>query len=161
LKAIMRRTVSVDEYMDSLPQRFKSKFLERKMTYQLNKQVVRELRKCGKNMFIVVFSAEWCKDCAVNVPVLALLAERTEIKVRVFGGLKTDPLNPRERWRIPPSPPEVNAFDVVKTPHIIMFDRQGKQLGTIVENPKSENTLEEEILEIICQQSYASARTET
>ncbi len=102
-------------------------------------------------MVIVVFSAEWCKDCAANVPVLALLAEKTGVKVRVFGGLKTDPLNPKERWRIPPSPPEVKTFNVQKTPHIIMFDKQGKQLGTIIENPKPENTLEEEILHIMKQ----------
>ncbi len=100
---------------------------------------------------IVVFSAEWCNDCAANVPVLALLVEKTGMQVRVFGGLKTDPLNPEERWRIPPSPPEVKTFNIQKTPHIIIFDEQGKQLGAIIENPKPENTLEEEILQIIQQ----------
>ena len=99
----------------------------------------------------MAFSAEWCKDCAANVPVLALLPEKIGMKARVFGGLKIDTLNPKERWRIPPSPPEVKTFNVQKIPHIIIFDKQGKQLGTIIGNPKTENTLEEEILYMIQQ----------
>ncbi len=151
LKVIMKRTVSVNKYINKMAQPFKKKFSERKLAYQLNEEAVQELGSYAKDVVIVVFSAEWCKDCAPNVPVLALLAEKTGVKVRVFGGLKTDPLNPREKWRIPPSPPEVKAFNVQKTPHIIVFDKQGKQLGTIIENPKPENTLEEEILHIILQ----------
>ncbi|MFB0514693.1 MAG: TlpA family protein disulfide reductase [Candidatus Bathyarchaeia archaeon] len=151
LKIINKRTVSVEKYINKLAQPFKEKFSERKQTYQLNEEAVRKLKNYAKDVVIVVFSAEWCKECAASVPVLALLAEKTGVKVRVFGGLKTDPLNPKEKWRIPPSPPEVKAFNVRKAPHIIVFDKQGKQLGTIIENPKPENTLEEEILHIILQ----------
>jgi len=151
LKAITNRTISVDKYINEMPQPFKEKFSERKKTYQLNEETVQKLRSYAKDVVIVVFSAEWCKDCAANVPVLALLAEKTGVNVRVFGGLTTDPLNPKEKWRVPPSPPEVKTFNVQKTPHIIIFDKQGKQLGTIIENPKPENTLEEEILHIIQQ----------
>lgn len=149
LKVMIKRTVSVNKYINEMTQPFKEKFSRRKLTYQLSEEVVKKLRSYAKDVVIVVFSADWCKDCAANVPVLALLAERTGVKVRIFGGLKTDPLNPRERWRIPPSPQEVKTFDVQKTPHIIIFDTQGKPLGTIIENPKPENTLEEEILQII------------
>jgi hypothetical protein len=42
---------------------------------------------------LVVFSAQWCKDCATNIPVLALISEATGVDVRVFGGLKKDPLS--------------------------------------------------------------------
>lgn len=151
LKVITKKTVSVDEYINEMAEPFKKRFLERKQTYHLNEKAVRELRGYVKDVVIVVFAAKWCKDCAVNVPVLAILAENTGINVRVFRGLKTDPLNPKERWRIPPSPPEVKTFNVQKTPHIIVFDKQGKQLGTIIENPKPDNMLEEEIIHIIQQ----------
>lgn len=151
LKAIMKRTVSADKYINDLASPFKKKFLERKLTYQPNEEAVQKLRSYAKDAVIVVFSAEWCKDSIANVPVLALLAEKTGIRVRVFGGLKKDPLNPKEKWKIPPSPPEVKTFNVQKIPHIVVFDKQGKQLGTIVENPKPDNTLEEEILHIIQQ----------
>jgi len=145
----MKRTVSVDKYINKMAEPFKKRFLERKQTYRLNEKAVGKLKGHVKDVVIVVFAAEWCKDCAANVPVLALLAEELGMNVRVFGGLKTDPLNPKEKWRIPPSPPEVKTFDVQNTPHIIIFDKQGKQLGTIIENPKHENTLEEEIIHII------------
>lgn len=149
LKVITEKTVSVDKYINKMTEPFKKRFLERKQTYHLNEKTVGKLKGYVKDVVIVVFAAEWCKDCAANVPVLALLAEEPGMNVRVFGGLKTDPLNPKEKWRIPPSPPEVKKFDVQNTPHIIIFDKQGKQLGTIIENPKPENTLEEEIIHII------------
>ncbi|NIO38035.1 hypothetical protein GTO27_10085 [Candidatus Bathyarchaeota archaeon] len=40
-------------------------------------------------------------------------------------------------------------FEVQKIPHIIIFDSEGRQLGTIIENLKQENTLEKEIPAII------------
>jgi thiol:disulfide interchange protein len=152
LKAIRRRTVSANEYINKMAHPFKEKFSERRQTYQLNNEAVQRLKSYAKDLVIVIFSAEWCKDCAANVPVLALLAEKTGMKVRVFGGLKRDPLNPKERWRIPPSPSEVKTFNVQKTPHMIVFDKQGKRLGTIIENLKLEKTLEDEILHIIQQE---------
>jgi len=151
LQVIEKRTVSVDKYINELTWPFKEKFLERKQTYQLNEKAVQKLKNYAKDVVIVVFSGEWCKDCAANVPVLALIAEKTGMKVRVFGGLKTNPLNPKEKWKIPPSPPEVKTFNVKRTPYIIIFNKQAKQLGTIIENPKPGNTLEEEVLNIIQQ----------
>jgi hypothetical protein len=59
---------------------------------------------------------------------------------------------PEERWRIPPSPPEVETFSVHQSLQIIIFDKRGKQLGTIIENPTPANTLEEEILQLIQQE---------
>jgi thiol-disulfide isomerase/thioredoxin len=143
------RTVSVGRYINAMSQPFREKFLERKRSYQLNEAIVQRLRSYARDVVVVVFSAEWCKDCIANVPVLALITERIGMKVRVFGGLKKDPLNPKENWRIPPSPPEVKTFEVQKTPTLIIFNKYGKRLGTIVEKPKAENTLEEEILQII------------
>lgn len=124
-------------------------------TYSLKKDVVKELKKYVDKMFIVVFSAEWCKDCAANVPVLALLADKIELKVRVFGGLKKDPLNPNEKWRIPPSPPEVKEFEVERTPHTVIFHIDGRELGKIIENPAPNKTMEEERLQLMKQSKGA------
>ena len=99
----------------------------------------------------MVFSAEWCKDCAKNVPVLWLISEFTGLEVRVFGHIKTDPLNPKARWRIPPSPPEVITFDVKKTPWILIINKEGREIGKIIENPKYTGSVEEEILCLIGQ----------
>jgi len=148
LAKLTERTVSVKDYLAHTSGPFRERADERLRTYRLKEEVIKELRKHADKLFIVVFSAEWClKDCAPNVPVLSLLAEKTGIGVRVFGGLMKDPLNPRERWRIPPSPPEVRDFKVEKVPTIFVFNKNGEELGKIIENPSAGKTLEEDILD--------------
>lgn len=146
---LRQRTVDVNQYINSILPPFRDKFLEQKRTYQLKGSVVNKLRSFAADHIIVAFSAEWCKDCAANIPILALISEATGLEVRVFGGLKRDPLNPGRKWSIPPSPPEVEAFHVDKIPHILIFNTKGEKIGEIVENPREGLTLEEEILKMI------------
>jgi thiol-disulfide isomerase/thioredoxin len=145
---IRNKTVSASKYIDNLQPIFREKFLTRKHTYKLNQEAIAEIKEFADKYFIVAFSAEWCKDCAANIPVLALISEETGLEVRVFGGLMKDPLSHERKWRIPPSPPEVETFNVDKIPLIILFDKEGNEVGRIVENPKAP-TLEEELLKII------------
>jgi len=145
---IRKKTVPVNQYMDSLKQPFREKFLTRKQTYQLKREVLTQLKKFANKYVIVAFSAEWCKDCAANIPVLALISEATGLDVRIFGGLKKDTLSRTRKWRIPPSPPEVETFNVDKIPLMILFDKEGEEIGRITESPR-EPTLEEELLKII------------
>jgi len=145
----MTKTVSVTDYVMHMDEPFRSRFLERMKAYSLKEDVVEELKKYVDEIFVVVFSAEWCKDCTANVPVLALLAQKIALKARVFGGLKKDPFDPNEEWKIPPSPPEVKEFRVGKIPHIVVFHLTGQELGRIVEKPASGKTMEEEILQLV------------
>jgi hypothetical protein len=69
--------------------------------------------------------------------------------VRIFGGLKKDPLSHTQKRRIPPSPPEVETFHIDKIPTIVVMSKEGKEIGRIVESPKLTPTLEQEICEII------------
>lgn len=124
----MGRTVSVKDCIMHMNDPFRGRFLERMETYSLNEENVEELTKYVDGVFVVVFSAEWRQDCTANVPVIALLANKTGVKVRVFGGLKKDLLNPNEAWRIPLSPPEVREFKVERTPHIVIFHTNGREL---------------------------------
>jgi hypothetical protein len=112
LPEIDKKIVTVNKYMNSLDQVSRGKFLTRKHTYVLNRGALKTLKKVARKYTIVVFSAEWRKDCVTNIPVLALISEATGLKVKVFGGLKKDPLSHAQKWRIPPSPPEAQAFDV-------------------------------------------------
>jgi len=149
LEEIRRKTVSIADYISSMSNPFREKFLNRKESYQPNHEAIAKLKKEANKYSVVVFSAEWCKDCTKNVPVLWLISEFTGLEVRVFGHIKTDPLNPKTRWRIPPSPPEVKTFDVKKTPWILIFDKEGKEIGKIIENPKYTGSVEEELLYLI------------
>jgi len=149
LEEIELKAVPVNQYITSISEPSREKFLERKKVYKLNLEAIGKLKNLVNNIVVVAFSAEWCKDCAANIPVLALISEATELKVRIFGGLKKDPLNPKRKWSIPPSPPEVEEFQVDKIPLILVFNKEGTELGRIVENPKEGLTLEEELLQII------------
>ena len=148
LAEVRKKTVSVEQYLDSLEEPFRERFLTRKQTYTLNQEAVNQLKKVADKYVIVAFSAEWCKDCAANIPVLALISEATGLEVRIFGGLKKDSLSHTRKWRIPPSPQEVETFQVDKIPLIIVFDKEGKDIGKIIENPREKPTLEEELLKI-------------
>ena len=145
----MTKTVSVTDYVMHMDEPFRSRFLERMKAYSLKEDVVEELKKYVDEIFVVVFSAEWCKDCTANVPVLALLAQKIALKVRVFGGLKKDVFNPNEVWRIPPSPTEVKEFEVKTIPHVVIFHVKSQELGRIIEKPASGKTMEEEILQLV------------
>jgi thiol-disulfide isomerase/thioredoxin len=149
LLEIRDKTVSIDEYISSIEPVFRERFFARKQTYALKLCAVEELRKSGRSLMIVVFSASWCKDCAEQIPVLALMADAAGLEVRIFGGIKKDPLGHTSKWRVPPSPPEVNTLRVEKLPTIIVFDASGMEVGRIEERPKMTLTLEEEVCEIV------------
>jgi hypothetical protein len=149
LKQLMDKAVPVKDYLSKTIGAFRSKSDEVLQTYQLKKDAVEELKKYADRLYILVFSAEWClKDCAPQVPILQQLNEKIGLKVGILGGLMRDPLNAKQPWRIPPSPAEVNDFNVVKVPTIIIFDTTGRQIGTIIERPAPGKTLEEAILEL-------------
>jgi thiol-disulfide isomerase/thioredoxin len=149
LSEIRKWTASVDQYINGLEQPFKEKYLTRKRTYKLQPKTVDQLRKLADRYVVIVFSAVWCKDCTESIPVLALIAESTGLEVRVFGGLKKDPLSHVCKWRIPPSPSEVVTFNVDKIPLMIIVDVNGGEIGRVVESPKRWPTLEQELYEII------------
>jgi hypothetical protein len=152
LSGVRKKTVAVDQYISTLDQPFGQNFLTAKQTYRLNSQAASQLRKFARKFVIVAFSAGWCKDCTRNIAALALINETAGLEVRVFGGLKRDPLSHVSKWRIPPSPPEVKTFSVDKIPLIIIFDKEGVEIGRIIENPKQLPTVEEELVAIIkCQ----------
>jgi hypothetical protein len=149
LSEIRKRRVSIGQYIDGLEEPFKESFVARKQTYQLHKEAVDQLKQFAHSYMVVAFSGSWCKDCAQNISVLALIAETTGLQVRVFGGLMKDPLSHTSKWRIPPSPPEVITFNVDKIPLMIVFGVNGREIGRIVESAKRCPTLEQELCEII------------
>ena len=117
--------------------------------YTLDEDAVEAIRDHAGKVAVVAFSAEWCPDCHRNIPVLCLLSEATGMEVRVFGHLMREAKNLEEMWRIPPSPPEVKVFNVVKIPLILVLNEHGEKVGEIVENPPEGQTLEEALLEIL------------
>jgi hypothetical protein len=48
-----------------------------------------------------------------------------------------------------PSPPEVETFSIDKLPTSIALNKEGEELGRIIENPTKAPLLEQELCEII------------
>jgi len=125
LEAIRNNSESVTDYLKS-PEEMTPKFAERKTTYKLNKDTVEKIKAYAGSALVVVFSAEWCPDCHRNVPVLGLISEETGLEVRVFGHLMRNVTDSNEKWAIPPSPPEVKKFNVIKNPLITVRIEEGE-----------------------------------
>lgn len=134
----------IEASMKNAPQ-----FMERYESYTLEQEMVPKIKCHSSNYTIFAFSAEWCPDCYRNIPVLAKLQEATGLKTRIFGHLMRDAKSSSKRWRIPPSPVEVEEFDVVKIPSMYVLDKAGNMVGEIIENPPAGKTLEAAILAIL------------
>lgn len=150
LKQLKANGLSVKEMIEKLEGNDGDVIKEKIEKYQPNEQIVTQLASKINGYTIVVFSADWCKDCKVNVAAFAkILQLRPEINAIFFKGIKSAPKDPNVRWRVPPSPPEVNDFDLRKIPTFYILDNNGKVVGEIVENPKTKPTLEEELVYIL------------
>jgi thiol-disulfide isomerase/thioredoxin len=151
LESIKKRSQSVKEYVSSLEDKWKDIQLEESESYNLDQDVVNKLGEYSNQLTIVSIGANWCKDCRKVIPVLLKLEKEIGLEIRVFGSVKTSPLNPNRQWAVPPSPPEVDEWSVSAIPWIVIFDKDGNGIGTIIEKPKHRPTLEAELLYMINQ----------
>jgi hypothetical protein len=53
------------------------------------------------------------------------------------------------KWAVPPSPPEVEEFNVPKIPLIVVLKKDGEKVGEIVENPSPGKTVEQALFDIM------------
>jgi thiol-disulfide isomerase/thioredoxin len=148
LEQLRRKSEPVGEYLSSSAVSVPA-FAESAEGYRLDPVVVEGLRSHAGSALVLVFSAEWCQDCRRVLPVAGVISEATGLKVRVFGHLMRDPKRPRGHWRIPPSPEEVEAFQIRRIPTIVVLDRDGRVMGEIVESPPTGRSLEAALLDIL------------
>jgi hypothetical protein len=153
LQALRASSEPVEEYLAVLSDANEA-FTLRLQDYELDPIVAGKLKAYAGKAFIFSFSAEWCKDCKRNVLVLKLIQDATGIEARVIGHIMRDakhrnPSTPEEKWKIPPSPPEILDFKVFNIPYIAIIDAQGNELGAVIENPPSDKTLEGALLAIL------------
>ncbi len=145
---LRRGSESVHDYV-SAPSKARDAFDKRRSEYKLDAVVTKELKKKAKEYTVFVFSAEWCPDCMRNVPVLDMISEATGLEVRAFGHIMRDAKSNTRKWAVPPSPPEVDEFNVPKIPLIMVLKKDGEKAGEIVENPPPGKTVEQALLDIM------------
>ncbi|MHA1961768.1 MAG: TlpA family protein disulfide reductase [Candidatus Thorarchaeota archaeon] len=149
LNDIRSRTQTAAEYVNGIKEKWKPEVLEKLRGLRLDRDVVDELDSYTDDIVVVYFGASWCKDCREAIPIMMTLEEEIGLEVRVFGTVKTAPLDPDNQWAIPPSPPEIGEWGATAIPWIEIFDKKGERIGIIIEKPTVKPTLEAELLHVL------------
>lgn len=106
--------------------------------YMPNPNSIDKLESIDQKHHLIVFSADWCADCAAYVPGLAkslAMAKNNMIQARVV-----DYDNYRDM---------AEELNVRAIPTIIVYDKSWKEMGRFVETPRKFGTVEEEICAIL------------
>lgn len=106
--------------------------------YTPNSNSIDKLESVDQKYHLIVFSADWCADCAAYVPGLAkslAIAKNNMIQAKVV-----DYDNYRDM---------ADEMNVRAIPTIIVYDKSWKELGRFVETPQKFGSVEEEICAIL------------
>ncbi len=137
------------EYMETMSLMYKGGFLRQRNEYKLNPEAIEKLGKLLGNYRIVIVFADWCGDARKAVPVMSLIEEETGQKISALGGMKKPSYGSDKYWAVPPSPVEVDTFEITSSPTILIFNKQGEEVGRIKTRAKLTPTIEQEISKII------------
>ncbi|MCK5389683.1 MAG: thioredoxin family protein [Candidatus Thorarchaeota archaeon] len=137
------------EYMETMSQMYKGGFLRQRNEYKLNPEAIEKLGTFSEDYRIVIVFADWCSDARRAVPVMSLIEAETGQKISALGGMKKPPYGSDKFWAVPPSPVEVNIFEITSSPTILIFNQQGEEGGRIKTRAKMTPTIEQEIVKII------------
>ncbi len=148
LAQLRKNSEPVGEYLSS-SRKVTNAFEGSIRNYKIAAETIKKLRGYVGEAVVFAFSVEWCPDCHRNIPILEVIAEETGLEINIFGHLMRDLNKTGGIWRIPPSPPEVEVFNVRKIPTIIVLDLEGNKLGEVIENPPADKNLEEALLDIL------------
>ncbi len=149
LDDIRNRATTIRGYIETLGGKDQDILMETYEEYNLDMQVVEELKDELNDLSVVIFSAAWCGDCKNAMPVMLHLEEKLGLDVMVFGTIKTAPLDPNVKWAVPPSPPETNEWGVTAIPYFFFFNKEGEKVAVLIEKPTVKDTLEAEILHVL------------
>jgi thiol-disulfide isomerase/thioredoxin len=128
----------------------KGSFARQRDNYRLNQDAVENLKSFMEEGYkIVALFADWCGDARRAIPVLSLLEKEIGQKIPCLGGMKKPPYGSDKLWDVPPSPAEVDIFGVTSSPTILIFDKEGQEIGRIKTKAKMTPTIEQEIVKII------------
>ncbi|MCK5266091.1 MAG: thioredoxin family protein, partial [Candidatus Thorarchaeota archaeon] len=137
------------EYMETMSQMYKGGFLRQRNEYKLNPEAIEKLGTFSEDYRIVIVFADWCSDARRAVPVMSLIEAETGQKISALGGMKKPPYGSDKFWAVPPSPVEVDIFEITSSPTILIFNQQGEEVGRIKTRAKMTPTIEQEIVKII------------
>ena len=137
------------EHIDEPAQQVK--FTEKLTVTRVKPEVAQKLGKLVRDnkLRFIVFSASWCKDCQEIIPALAKINQIANIPMKVLGGAKVLAGREPREWHVPPSPPEMNEYNIEKIPAILILDSDLHEIARFYERPPQGKTLEGYLLSIV------------
>jgi thiol-disulfide isomerase/thioredoxin len=150
LEDIRKDAPSAEQAIEALPPMHKGGFVRQRNEYRIKHEAVEKLKVfMDEGYTIVALFANWCGDSRKAIPVLALLEKEIGRNIPCLGGMKKPPYGSKKLWDVPPSPVEVETFEVTSSPTILIFDKEGIEIGRIKTRAKMTSTIEEELVKII------------
>jgi thiol-disulfide isomerase/thioredoxin len=140
---------SCGEYIENMSPQYKGGYVRLKSAYTFKTEPLEKLKNLGDEYTFVIIFADWCGDARKAVPVMAKLEEELGIKIPSLGGMTKPPYGSDKFWAVPPSPEEVDKFEITSSPTILVFDSNGEEIGRIKTRPRMTKTFEEELVKII------------
>jgi len=149
-------TMTPDDYLKLFSDKIKSNYKNYEPKKDILKQIIQFLISRNEKLKVVVLGADWCPDCNKNVPRMIKIIKSIKnvaIEFKILYGIMVNALHKPDEplWHKARSPPEAvdPKFDLKAIPTFYFFNSSGKLLDVIIENPRQNYTLEEEILSIL------------
>jgi len=149
LSDVTEEAPSVTEYIDNMAPSYRGGFIRQRDGYTLKEEAVGILKTLIDDYEIVAFFADWCGDSRRAIPVLSLLEQELDFKIRALGGMTKPPFGSKTKWAVPPSPKEVEVCDITSSPTIVVYKKSGEEVGRMKTRPRMTSTVEEELIWII------------
>lgn len=150
LEDVQEDAPSSNDAIESLSPMRKGGFIRQRNEYKLNQIAVEKLTVFTEEGYrIVALFADWCGDARKAIPVLSLLEKEIGKEIPCLGGMTKPPYSSDKLWAVPPSPLEVETFEATSSPTILIFNKDGEEVGRIKTRQKMTPSIEEEIVKII------------
>jgi thiol-disulfide isomerase/thioredoxin len=141
---------TTNDAIDSMSPAYKGGFIRQRDDYRLDQKAVDKIKVFVEEGYsFVSLYGDWCGDARRVIPVLALLERELGKAIPCLGGMRKPPYGSGKLWAVPPSPSEVDIFEVTSSPTILIFDNEGEEIGRIKTKAKMTPTIEQEIVKII------------
>jgi thiol-disulfide isomerase/thioredoxin len=72
IESLRMKSEPISKYLDGAQETTQS-FSRQLENYRLDERVAKSIEGLADGVVVFVFSAEWCPDCYMNVPILKLL----------------------------------------------------------------------------------------
>ncbi len=106
------------------------------LSYSPDSKIIEKTKPLSNNISSIVIFGSWCRDSKNNVPKIIKIFELLNIKTKYIGVLRSG----ERKLEV------YKKFSVKRIPTIIFY-KNGKEIGRIIENPME--TLEKDIYKIL------------